>query len=208
MSWWSVELRATGWERHELLPILPLHDGSGVCSWWTVCSCIPSSVNNILWNYQVRIDLYLSLCCLYKVRFKMFKYGWPENGISNFIHILLMADKVSTVKWWMAHYASGTAKRHYAYCSSTEIMVLDKGRLSGWKKVSSAKQTARKYKDRHGKDRYVGTRNLRNTETFNCILRMHHFCIYGSFNFGSSSMDWSIISIVRQLIWCHLQIVE
>jgi len=79
-----------------------------------------------------------------------------------------VAGKVSTVKWWMAHYASGTAKRHYGYANSTGITMLDKGRLSGWKKVSVGKQTARKYKDRHGKDRYVGTQNLRKTETFNC----------------------------------------
>lgn len=59
MSWWSVELRATRWKRHELLPILPLHDGSGVCGWWTLCGCIPSSVNNtsVELASTVRIDL-------------------------------------------------------------------------------------------------------------------------------------------------------
>lgn len=90
----------------------------------------------------------------------------------------------------MAHYGSGTAKRHYLYSNSPHVRFLDKGRLVGWKRVAEHKQSARRYRDRKGVKRYVGTKNLRNTESFGCSFdfwnmsnsyckQIAHMTIYG-----------------------------
>ena len=73
-------------------------------------------------------------------------------------------SKVSIVKWWMAHYGSGTPKRHWAFSNAPDILGLDRGKLTGWKKVPEHKQTARRYMDAKGKKRYQGTSQLRKTE--------------------------------------------
>lgn len=65
----------------------------------------------------------------------------------------------------MRHYESATAKRHIGFGNSHVIRQLDRGRLhmdvaKGHTKV----KTCEKYKDRHGRDRYKGTRHLKSTE--------------------------------------------
>ena len=64
----------------------------------------------------------------------------------------------------MAHYGADTPKRHYLYSNSARTHTLDRGRLVGWKRVAPEKQTARRYKDASGKARYVGTKQLRDTQ--------------------------------------------
>ena len=75
--------------------------------------------------------------------------------------------QVFRVGWWMAHYASCTPKRHFAYANSPWIRKLDKGVLQwknrlaqGHKKV----QTAVTYRSKSGKKCYKGTKALKKTE--------------------------------------------
>ena len=73
--------------------------------------------------------------------------------------------QVSLVKWWMRHYDSATAKRHYLYSNSHVVRSLDRGRLHmrGWPTKTKVK-TCEKYRDHSGKLRYKGTANLKQTE--------------------------------------------
>ena len=66
----------------------------------------------------------------------------------------------------MAHYASQTPKRHFAYSNSWYIRRLDKGTLQGWKDRTSGKviKTAVAYKSKNGKQCYKGTPALKKTE--------------------------------------------
>lgn len=68
------------------------------------------------------------------------------------------------MKWWMWHFGGATAKRHFAFSNSPAISKLDRGRLTGWKKLPPQKQTARHYRDRKGRRRYQGTSQLKKTE--------------------------------------------
>ena len=66
----------------------------------------------------------------------------------------------------MGHYQSATPKRHYGYANSPVIHRIDRGKLQGWKNRGVKKvETAQKYKDKGGKDRYKGTPSLRSTES-------------------------------------------
>ena len=72
--------------------------------------------------------------------------------------------QVTLVKWWMAHYGSNTAKRHYMFANNPVVAKLDRGTLVGWKRVAEDKQTAVRYHDSSGKLRYKGTSNLKKTQ--------------------------------------------
>ena len=50
------------------------------------------------------------------------------------------------------------------YGNSQRILDLDRGRLTGWKRVAEEQQTTRRYKDKKGQSRYIGTKNLKKTE--------------------------------------------
>ncbi|CAK9052908.1 Uncharacterized protein SCF082_LOCUS28899 [Durusdinium trenchii] len=73
---------------------------------------------------------------------------------------------VQQVRWWMAHYSSRTAKRHYLYANPPAVLKLDKGKLVGWKNKDSKVKSAVKYVDGSGKQRYKGTEHLRATEIY------------------------------------------
>ena len=66
----------------------------------------------------------------------------------------------------MYRYNAKTAKRQYALANSPAIRSLDKGKLQvhGKKLAKEKIITARKYQDRSGKWRYMGTPELRKTE--------------------------------------------
>ena len=82
----------------------------------------------------------------------------------------------------MAHYhgdAKLSPKRHYAYSNSPEVARLDKGRLKHFK----GKSLCRKYVDKQGRRRYVGTARLRKSELgpqsfrpliIKIVLRLHY----------------------------------
>lgn len=78
--------------------------------------------------------------------------------------------QVQTVRWWMGHYHAATPKRHYAYANNKAILKIDRGVLQGWKHKDKKVVTAKRYVDGHGKQRYQGTKELRNTETLNSHL--------------------------------------
>ena len=86
----------------------------------------------------------------------------------------MVKPQVYRTQWWMAHYGGKTPKRHYGYANSPSIQSLDKGRLVGWKKRDKALkvETAVQYKDRSGRLRYKGTKQLKKTEPpdFNLVL--------------------------------------
>ena len=74
------------------------------------------------------------------------------------------------VRWWMRHYNSATAKRHFAYGNTPVIGSLDRGKLqmSGLLKNQKIK-TCAKYRDGSGKLRYKGTKHLKSTELLDLI---------------------------------------
>lgn len=81
----------------------------------------------------------------------------------------LRFSKVARVAWWMGHYQAPTAKRHWAYSNSMEILDLDKGKWQRSDKKNHI-QTAEHYVDKNGKRRYKGTKALRATETLAFIV--------------------------------------
>lgn len=88
--------------------------------------------------------------------------GYPKNP-----------SKVQKVSWWMAHYKSKTPKRHIAFGNTRMLLALDKGRLRKWKHTRGPKvQTAVHYLDKHGKKRYKGTPQLKETENLAWILNL------------------------------------
>lgn len=64
-------------------------------------------------------------------------------------------------------YGSPTPKRQYAYSSSPAILKLD----IGWKRQFTTKtKTVRRYINKKGEKKYVGTKHLRTTESLVYIL--------------------------------------
>ena len=68
--------------------------------------------------------------------------------------------EVWKTSWWMMMFGAPTPKRCYAYSNSRVIRRLDRG----YKRMKAKVKTCEKYKDRAGKVRYKGTRELRSTE--------------------------------------------
>ena len=132
-----MDIGAAKWKRAPFLPSFPLYDDKLATSWGTTC-CPRLTVVN---------------CFIQEIHFS-------SLGDSDWIWI-----KVTIVKWWMWHFGGSTAKRHYAVSNSDAISKLDRGRLTGWKKLPPSRQTARRYRDHNGKSRYVGTSQLKKTET-------------------------------------------
>jgi len=87
----------------------------------------------------------------------------------------------------MAHYGSATAKRHYLFSNSQVVCKIDRGVLSGWKKVSKDKQTAERYRDSSGKARYKGTSQLKSTQT---LALFSPICIERYLPFYMYNTDW------------------
>ena len=88
------------------------------------------------------------------------------------------------VCWWMGAYGSPTPKRQYAYSCSKAILRLD----VGWKRkfaATASGKTVRKYKNKKGESRYVGTRHLRETE-----FLVFSFSRYGSIDRGMKHFDF------------------
>ena len=72
------------------------------------------------------------------------------------------------MRWWMAHFASSTPKRHYGYGNSVHITRVDRGKLEGWAGDERVKKkSADRYLDASGNLRYKGNANLRGTESLN-----------------------------------------
>ena len=97
---------------------------------------------------------------------------------------------MALVKWWMRHYGSATAKRHYAYGNSKAIRKLDKGKLqmSSLLAKDTKVKTCTKYRDRAGNLRYKGTSHLKKTEFLdlsyiyankNPMIKLCHFGLCG-----------------------------
>ena len=78
------------------------------------------------------------------------------------------SSKVHRVAWWMYHYDAPTPKRHYAWSNSRQVKCLDKGRLNmvKYKACRKAKEvvTAKRFRNKDGKQCYQGTKQLRDTE--------------------------------------------
>ena len=87
---------------------------------------------------------------------------------------------MALVKWWMRHYGSATAKRHYAYGNSKAIRKLDKGKLqmSSLLAKDTKVKTCTKYRDRSGNLRYKGTSDLKKTE----FLDLSYICKQESYD--------------------------
>lgn len=121
--------------------------------------------------------------------------------------------KVTIVKWWMWHFGGATAKRHYAVSNSWVAGQLDRGVLSGWKKVPPSQQTAKRYRDKSGKSRYQGTSQLRKTEMLDGIYVDYAWCYLLFFSFSNLVIHSTITSVVftrfhsqqRLLISLHAQ---
>jgi len=77
-------------------------------------------------------------------------------------------DAVSRVHWSMGAFGGETAKPQYAYSNSPAIRKLYHFRPTAnkVKKVHTKVETCRKYKNRDGKDCYVGTKHLKDTEIY------------------------------------------
>lgn len=86
-----------------------------------------------------------------------------------------IASKVAKVKWWMQHYGSKTAKRHYGYGNSSVILKLDLGKLYAHQRPPKEERvkTADHYRDKKGVLRYKGNRNLKATENL-----VHHLDMF------------------------------
>ena len=81
------------------------------------------------------------------------------------------------VKWWMKHYESQTAKRHYAFGNTDVILGLDRGVLRKVKHKGGRKiQTVVHYLDKTGTKRYKGTSHLRKTE--NLVLNQLQIILF------------------------------
>ena len=76
--------------------------------------------------------------------------------------------QVSRISWWMSKFGAATAKPQYAYSNSPSIRKVHhyESQPSKVKKDMKAKvQTCRKYTNKQGKECYVGTSELKDTET-------------------------------------------
>ena len=80
--------------------------------------------------------------------------------------------QVCRVNWSMGAFGGETAKPQYAYSNSPAIRKLHHYRPTSGnhvKKVHTKVETCKKYKNRDGKDCYVGTKQLRDTEKLEWI---------------------------------------
>ncbi|CAK9087129.1 Uncharacterized protein SCF082_LOCUS41189 [Durusdinium trenchii] len=76
---------------------------------------------------------------------------------------------VSRISWWMSKFGAATAKPQYAYSNSPSIRKVHRyeSQPSKVKKDMKAKvQTCRKYTNKQGKECYVGTSELKDTEIY------------------------------------------
>ena len=71
----------------------------------------------------------------------------------------------------MFHYGGPTPQPHMAYANARAIRKLSRGKLTNWKKKAKELESQGKsvktcvaYKDKEGKSRWKGTRQLRQTE--------------------------------------------
>jgi hypothetical protein len=70
----------------------------------------------------------------------------------------------------MIHYGSKSPKRHVAFSNNKAISKLYMGQLSHTDKMKASKsfKPVRKYIDKHGKKRFSGTADLRETQHLAC----------------------------------------
>jgi hypothetical protein len=74
--------------------------------------------------------------------------------------------------WWMLHCGGKSPKRHVAYSNSPAVKRLWLGRLKGWKFDDSIHtRTAHNYIDKNGKRCFMGTKDLKSTQTFGSSLQ-------------------------------------
>lgn len=74
--------------------------------------------------------------------------------------------EVYVTSWWMAHYDAKTCKRHIAYSNSPTVRKLNLGTLSKEQKERVdllGVRATRRYFDKKGRSRFVGTKQLRAT---------------------------------------------
>lgn len=81
----------------------------------------------------------------------------------------------------MQHYSSPTAKRHYGFSNSREVLRLDKGKLREDQRPPKKNRvkTADSYYDRKGVKRWKGNKNLRRTEILEVNYISLLFTVYG-----------------------------
>ena len=113
---------------------------------------------------------------------------------------------MSRVGWWMGHYQSATPKRHYGYANSPVIHRIDRGKLQGWRDRGVKKvETAHKYKDKGGKNRYKGTASLRSTESLETtFINIFLVTLIWALPHGIRKV-WTISSflLLIQCLWSH-----
>ena len=82
--------------------------------------------------------------------------------------------QVSRASWHMAGFGAETSKPQYAYSNSPAIRMLKNFESTSLnqkvKKNHLKVETCRKYKNKDGKDCYVGTSRLKGTEILECAL--------------------------------------
>ena len=85
--------------------------------------------------------------------------------------------QVHKATWYMLHYGSVTPKRHYMLSNSPYIGGLWLGKLRNWAipkaelaSKGQGKTLVIKYVDKHGKQRWKGSKSLRSSEFFVSII--------------------------------------
>lgn len=89
--------------------------------------------------------------------------------ISKTLKTAPLSPEVSRIHWWMSAFGSETAKPQYAYSNSPSIRKVYHYAPTSFNKVVDTKvTTCRQYKNKAGKDCWVGTAQLKDTEILGC----------------------------------------
>ena len=85
--------------------------------------------------------------------------------------VLCISAKVYTFGWWMGMYGGQSPKRHRGYTNNPAAARLDLGVYKRSEQAKKKLETVRRYTTRDGRAAYVGTKNLRSTQS-----RAHFLC--------------------------------
>ncbi|CAL1131372.1 unnamed protein product [Cladocopium goreaui] len=99
-------------------------------------------------------------------------------------HLWHLLPRVYEARWWMAMFGSLTPKRHVAWSNSRSVKLLDLGVLAKVirdKLAKHAQQSTRKYTNGRGKRAFVGTKFLKNTQTYPPRFALRLAKYYGRF---------------------------
>ena len=111
--------------------------------------------------------------------------------------------QVSRASWHMAGFGAETSKPQYAYSNSPAIRMLKNFESTSLhqkvKKNHLKVETCRKYKNKDGKDCYVGTSRLKGTEILECALcgkdTICFWCMIYIFTFLESQIIYQCNSV-------------